>query len=94
MSNTLTLLVNATLYDVESLCAQIKKFIEEGVSHADTLMIDLSQVQSVDNSFLQLLLAVKLDPSYPKGKIKIINFSFETQEKIEALHLSGWLNAQ
>ena len=94
MSNTLTLLGDATLYDVENLCAQIKEFIEEGVNHADALIIDLSQVQSVDTSFLQLLLAVKIDPSYSKEKIKIVNFSPETQEKIEALHLSGWLNAQ
>ena len=84
MSNTLTLLGDATLYDVEALYVQIQSFLAAHLAKADQLILDLGQLQSIDASFLQLLLALRLDNSIPKNKLKIINLSDDAREKAKA----------
>lgn len=85
MSNTLTLLGDATLYDVETLYGQIQSFLTSNLAQADQLILDLGQLQSIDASFLQLLLALRLDNTIPKNKLKIINLSNDAKEKAKAI---------
>jgi ABC-type transporter Mla MlaB component len=85
MSNTLTLLGDATLYDVEALYGQIQSFLAANLAQADQLILDLGQLQSVDASFLQLLLSLRLDNTIPKNKLKIINVSNDIKEKAKAI---------
>jgi len=87
MSNTLTLLGDATLYDVEALYGQIQSFLAAQLAKADQLILDLGQLQSIDASFLQLLLALRLDNSIPKHKLKIINLSDDAREKAKAIFM-------
>lgn len=88
MSNTLTLLGDATLYDIEALYDQIQDFLAAHLAKEEQLTLDLGQLQSIDASFLQLLLALRLDHTIAKNKLKITNLSNEGKEKAKAIFMS------
>lgn len=84
---SITLLGDASIYEIDQLRDQLKRELNAAVKDGCDLIIDLDQIGNFDATFIQLLVLAKKDPLYEDVAIKLQGAPPEFSQKIEELHL-------